>query len=873
MRMRVIKSIFIGLFFSLLIIVSTSFIVSFIYEDEVSELFLRELNKRVRADFRAKEVNLSLLRRFPNATVELRSFELYASPESSKEDKGSLSFTADHVYFQFDIVDIFMNNYKLDKVYIKQSQFNYTPNGEKPLITYQKRDSKNIEFDIEQMVFDDLYYSVLNQEQAFFLEGHSSRTVLNGNLGLDEFDLNVDSKLLVKELSIDDFTYARQKEVRLRMNLLVTPEAYRIHSGMCYFERIPFITEGQFNRERQYIDIDLKGTGLKVDDLQLYVPWKLKKRLNPVTVDGGKLDFYARIEGPVNDGKPNLEADFSLSGSQALIDAEREYLFEHISLNGYVSNGRNEDAASSLLSLNNIHAELGRNVWNGNLQIKDFAQPQVSSQGSMSLYLEDLSERFSNIHDWRDVSGQLELSYKFSDALKALSHLTESIHFGHLTMDATLHGVNARTPSYALQNMNGFVYLNRDLHLDSMRVRFNGNDLVLDGKVFDVYRNLSDSTQPFRFQGDLYSNYIDLKRLFDRPATSSDSLIHFRFPDKLRGHLQFAADRVSLQRFQAKRVTGDLHIGQDQLKLTDTEFRAFQGKAYAQAELKTRSLAGTDLLFDSKFFLDHVNIHQVFNAFGNFGQDYITARNLKGFLNGEIAFSAVMNENMKIQKKSVYNLSDIQIEQGELIDFEPLLTMSNFVKLDELRHVTFSELSNQITIEDQTVQIPEMEINSSSYDISVSGYHTFDNRFSYDVSLLLSQVLSRKARRKNDLESEFGVIQEDGVGQSRLYLKIHGTPDKYAIEYDKEGVREKIREDMRAEKKELKQILNEEFGWFRKDTALQQAEADDADPQKKFNIQWEDQQDQSGQPKDKEEQAEERKDEEFIIKFEEDTLK
>src|SRR6056297_1070506 len=175
--MRVIKSIFIGLFFSLLIIVSTSFIISFIYEDEVSELFLRELNKRVGADFRAKEVNLSLLRKFPNATVELRSFELYAAPQSSKEGKGSLSFTADHVYFQFDIVDIFMNNYKLDKVFIQQSQFNYTPNGKQPLITYRKGDSENIEFDIEQMVFQDLYYTVIKPEQAFFLEGHSSRTV------------------------------------------------------------------------------------------------------------------------------------------------------------------------------------------------------------------------------------------------------------------------------------------------------------------------------------------------------------------------------------------------------------------------------------------------------------------------------------------------------------------------------------------------------------------------------------------------------------------------------------------------------------------------------------------------------------------------
>ena len=863
--MRVIKSIIAGLFLSFFLILTTAMIVSFVYEDEVSSLFLKEFNKRVKADIEAEEVNLSLLKRFPNATVELQNFELYSAGADSDKERSSLSFIADHIFFQFDVIDIFTGKYKFEKVFVNHAQFNYSPNGDQPLVDYKKEASQKMRFNIEQMVFNDLYYSLLNESQNFFLEGHSSKTKLSGNFGLDRFDLEVDSKMFVKDLTIDNFTYTRQKNVRLRMNLDVTPELFRVNSGTCYYEKIPFRTAGTFNRENQHIDVELRGRSLNVDDLQLYLPWNLKSKLKYVTVDDGDLDFFARIKGPVNDGKPDLEADFSLRKGRIRIEQERSYLLQNIALEGYLTNGSKKNPQTSLLSLTNLHAEMGKNQLDCQIRITDLSDPQMNSEGYMKLYLNQFSQ-YTDRELFNSSSGMVELNYKYSDLLDNLNRLHESLRFGNLTFDAAFSNLSMEGGDYTLNNLNGFAYLNRDLHMDSVNMFLNGNRVVLDGKIFNIYQNLTDSTRPFHFEARLFSPAMDFSSLFSRGRSTSDSLVHFQFPEKLRGQLDFALDQLAMRHFTARRVKGTLQLGDHHLKLTDTEFRAFEGKAYARAEMKNHSTS-EELFLDSKFYLEKVNIHQVFNSFDNFGQQYITDRNLKGLLSGEVAFSARMNSRLKIQKNSVYNVSNIEIDNGELIDFEPLMSLSNFVELNELRHVTFSRLSNQITIEDQTVRIPEMEINSSSYDIQVSGYHSFDNRFSYDVSLLLSQVLSRKARQKNRFESEFGNIQEDGVGRSRLYLKIHGTPEQYAIEYDKEGLREKIREDLKSEKRELKQILNEEFGWFRKDTALEQATG--SEDQKQFNIQWEENQD---TPKDKK-ASEKRKDSGFIIKFEEDTLK
>lgn len=76
----------------------------------------------------------------------------------------------------------------------------------------------------------------------------------------------------------------------------------------------------------------------------------------------------------------------------------------------------------------------------------------------------------------------------------------------------------------------------------------------------------------------------------------------------------------------------------------------------------------------------------------------------------------------------------------------------------------------------------------------------------------------RKSAKKEN--SEFGYEEEDGTGKSILFLKMTGTPEKPIITYDTQGLKQKWKEDAKTEKQTLKQILNKEFGWFKKDTTL-----------------------------------------------------
>jgi hypothetical protein len=51
-----------------------------------------------------------------------------------------------------------------------------------------------------------------------------------------------------------------------------------------------------------------------------------------------------------------------------------------------------------------------------------------------------------------------------------------------------------------------------------------------------------------------------------------------------------------------------------------------------------------------------------------------------------------------------------------------------------------------------------------------------------------------------------------------------GTTDKPIIKYDRKAMKQKIKQDLKDEKKSLKRLLNEEFGLFKKDTTLNKKE-------------------------------------------------
>ena len=174
---------------------------------------------------------------------------------------------------------------------------------------------------------------------------------------------------------------------------------------------------------------------------------------------------------------------------------------------------------------------------------------------------------------------------------------------------------------------------------------------------------------------------------------------------------------------------------------------------------------------------------------------------------------------------------------GALINFDPVKQLSSFIELSELENISFEQLDNDFFIRNNFLYVPQMEVNSSAADLSVNGKHSFDNDYEYHVKILLSEILSRKRHKNKSNVSEFGAVEDDGLGRTSLLLKIIGKGDNAKVGYDMKAAGTEVNKNIKKERQTLKTILNQEYGWYKSDSTVNKKK-----PEKKtrFKIKWDD---------------------------------
>jgi hypothetical protein len=243
--------------------------------------------------------------------------------------------------------------------------------------------------------------------------------------------------------------------------------------------------------------------------------------------------------------------------------------------------------------------------------------------------------------------------------------------------------------------------------------------------------------------------------------------------------------------------------------------------------------------------LKGIHIDRVFTEFENFGQNFIQDRHLKGIAHANVQFRALLTNALELPSDKIESVIDVTIENGELNNFETLQEIADYLRsnkwvapfVDEdrfaerMRNVKFSELKNVIQIRDRMVTIPLMDVRSSAMDISAKGTHSFDYVIDYAVGFNLRDLLVRKDKEWSE--------SDDGLGKS-MYISLKGTVDNPVYAVDRELAKEMRQEAMEAEKQNVKALLKDEFGLFKKDDSVGKfKEASSSSGESTITVDWE----------------------------------
>jgi hypothetical protein len=308
-----------------------------------------------------------------------------------------------------------------------------------------------------------------------------------------------------------------------------------------------------------------------------------------------------------------------------------------------------------------------------------------------------------------------------------------------------------------------------------------------------------------------------------------------KLPGDLLLDINFRIDSLSYKTFSSSNIEGTFNYQPRILIFKSLKMKSLNGIITGNSYFIQNN--NKSIIAKGNFVVTNIDVNKAFTTFHNFGQNFLKAENIKGTLSGSLSLllplDSVLNYNMKtLTAEGKYHLVN-----GALINFDPVKQLSSFIELSELENISFEQLNNDFFIRNNFLYVPQMEVNSSAADLSVNGRHSFDNEYEYHVKILLSEILSKKRHKNKSNVTEFGVVEDDGLGRTSLLLKIRGKGDVAKVGYDMKAAGTEVKNNFKKEKQTLKTILNQEYGWYKNDSTLNQKP-----PEKKsrFRITWED---------------------------------
>jgi hypothetical protein len=275
----------------------------------------------------------------------------------------------------------------------------------------------------------------------------------------------------------------------------------------------------------------------------------------------------------------------------------------------------------------------------------------------------------------------------------------------------------------------------------------------------------------------------------------------FEISPKLQLSFNCDIEKLNFRRFHGKKLKGNLKVNGQVAETRNVIVEALGGKMKMDALVDGRKKEHVFVKTVSSF--ERIDIDSIFYVFNNFNQDFLVDNNLRGQIYADLKTSMVFDEKLRLKPASIVSDLEISIKNGELNNFAPMQNLSRFIDEKSLTRLRFSDLKNNIHIENEIIFLPPMEVKSNVSTLLIGGTHSFDQVIDYRLHVPLKSVF----KKAKDTGQGFEGVEKDGVGGARLFLTIKGTTQDYKIGYDTEAVKQKIKKDIKNEGKELREVI------------------------------------------------------------------
>lgn len=813
----------------LMLVAAVLLVIGLVYGDKVKELVVNEINVRLLVPVEVGQVDFTVFKSFPNASVVFRNVTMKPSPKL-KEAPGLLN--AESISLRIGLFSLITGNYKIKSLVIDKASVNLWvgADGKDNFHIWKQTGSEAgsaVNFDMQKVILlnsEILYRNLIKKTDLAF--GFPDFQ-LKGKMAGQRYDVQVSGGVEIRRLILGELNYTPASMLGIQGTIQVNEALKRceITDANLQFAGITAGIRGTFDygSENNAINLSLNTSDADITEVLEALPATLSKPYKDYQ-PGGRLTLQADVAGSWGKtSTPFIKADFELTKG-SFTHLETGSKIKNIGLTGSFASTQGKRA--EVLNLTAFSGETRNGKFKGRVQITGFKKPVLDLNLSADLDLSEL-EGIISAGAADDLAGKLVADINYRGAVQTGSQMAVAAN-GFVRLSGV--GFTPQGLDVKAKDINGqFELKNGRIWVDGLSAVVGESTLQISGFFDNLIGYILFTDQPLHFDIRFSAGKFRLEDFMANSGAKTDSSGQSSiFPPGVSFNAGFSINEFSYKKFTASQASGSLSLDDNVLRASDLKFNALDGKATATGLLNGRYGNHAQVICNAK--LTNVDIPRMFNEFSDFGQTSLQSRHMKGRGDATVQFAATLNNRFETDEASVAAVADVEIRNGELLKFEPFQELSKFLDEEELSNVKFSTLSNRVEIARKTVVIPEMEIQTSALNLKGYGSHTFGNEIDYHFSVLMSELRKNK-RRKTPPPAT--AIEDDGLGRTRLFLHMTGTVDNPVVNYDHRAVARKIADDFKEEKQELRNVIKREFSKNKPVETENKAKAST-----KFEIEW-----------------------------------
>ncbi|MGE5350279.1 MAG: AsmA-like C-terminal region-containing protein [Actinomycetota bacterium] len=838
--MRLVRKIalFAGGFLLLAIMVPGLYAV--LNQDKLTGALTRKVNESVNTKISYGDLRITIFESFPNITVKFIGLLVEPSPFYDRTQfrfenldtllyASSLSLTVSMPSLLTGTVavkSITARDGEVNLLTDKRGDINYE------VFTEKKEDGKNVR--LKNITASNIRAVFSDRSSGIRVSGRVNQANLGGEIFRTGIYLNTSLNALLDSASIENTTF-RDIPVEAGIRLRKSPNSLSVARGSLAIADLKFDITGNVNYSASTLNISIEGKKISISSLISRLPDKWRAftgNFSPV----GIIDLKCAITGQYGEaGKPHIEINYGLSGGKMNHSASG-FRVNNLEFNGAITNGDHNSAETFRFTMDNLTAGFGSASVRGSFMLNNLNRPHVTLALDGDLDFNDLGRIFRSGYI-ENQTGSVSGSVRLSGIIPDSSRVADALPFmkPDISLNFKNFGASLADRKLILTNVNGSLTVKNDLIADSLSFNYRDQRFTLNAVLKNFVPWVSGRPEILDISGNLHTDRLVTSMFIaeKRDTAATEDKPSDLFPADVTASVAIRADSLIFNNFRAAGFSSRLIYKPYVITFGEAKAEGLDGSLTGEFMLSKQKDGG--YITRTNLNVRGIDINKAFTSFNNFGQDFIVNDNLRGRLTGNLALLAPLDGNYKVLRKAMVAEAHLLINEGRLVNFAPAESLSSYLDLDELKDISFSKLENDLYINNGTVSIPKMLINSSAVNFTAYGTHGFDGDYSYHVRLLLSEVLSRKARERNRGVSSFGQVRVDGSGKATVPLKIECINDKISVGYDFGQAQDNIKSDIAIEKQSLKGILNEEYGWYETDTTRTRPQ----ESKPKFTITWE----------------------------------